>query len=143
MNKAQLQDAILQGIPLSQGMAFQIDTLTANSIQVRGGAAQNINVHQTAFAGSLYCLCTLAVWGLVNSRLPDNADLVMAEAAIRYLKPVKGEIIAQAQIDDKSIDDFLETLDHKGKARLEAQATVDDGQQQAVVFTATLYARLK
>ena len=142
ITKQALQDKILQGIPISRDMAFTIDHLDDHSITVRGGGQQNINVHQTAFAGSLYCMCTLAVWGLVNSRLPDNASLVMANASIDYLKPVKGDIVANAGLSEAQIQSFLDNLHSDGKARLEAMAMVNNEQQTAVKFTAVLYARL-
>jgi hypothetical protein len=50
----QLESEIRQGIPLATHMAFRISELTPCTIRVIGGAEENINVHGTAFAGSLY-----------------------------------------------------------------------------------------
>ncbi|MET0090777.1 MAG: YiiD C-terminal domain-containing protein [Candidatus Thiodiazotropha sp.] len=83
MTPAELEQRIREGIPLAAQMDFRVLSLTDHSIRVRGDAEENVNVHGTAFAGSLYAVATLAAWGLVRSRLPDGADLVMAEAKIR------------------------------------------------------------
>jgi thioesterase domain-containing protein len=78
MTANELTKKIHKGIPLTQAMAFDITQLTETSITVKTGGEENINVHGTAFAGSLYTTCVLAAWGLVNSRLPDEASLVLA-----------------------------------------------------------------
>ena len=94
----------------------------------------------TAFAGSLYTACTLALWGLAHSRLPDTAELVIAEGNIRYRKPVVGEIIAECQIDADAVRGFLDSLRRKGKSRLRGVARVSG---DAVEFNGLLFARLK
>jgi thioesterase domain-containing protein len=141
MNIQELENRIRDGIPISANMDFRIQELTDNAITVSGGAAQNINVHGTAFAGSLYAVCVLALWGLVNSRLPENTSLVLADGAIRYLKPVVGQIVAKCHIPDQQMDEFLQAIESKGKGRLQGSVTVDAEKGCAVEFTGTVYAR--
>lgn len=125
-------------------MEFQVLELTGNSIRVSGGAAQNLNVHGTAFAGSLYAVCTLALWGLARSRLPEDAELVIGEGNIRYRKPVVGEIIADCQIDKDAINGFLENLQRKGKGRLRGSARVAaEAGGNAAEFSGLLFAHMK
>ena len=78
LNADQLESEIRQGIPLAEQMAFRISELSPNAIKVVGGGRENVNVHGTAFAGSLYAVSTLALWGLIRARLPDNTTLVLA-----------------------------------------------------------------
>ena len=141
MTPLQLEQSIRQGIPLSAQMDFRVIQLTPTSIQVSGAAEPNINVHGTAFAGSLYAVCTLAAWGLVTSRLPDNASLVMAEADIRYRRPVKGDILADCEISATDMQGFLHTLHDTGKARLEAKVQVPCDGKLAAEFSGILYAK--
>jgi thioesterase domain-containing protein len=141
MNKAFLENEIRSGIPISAQMDFRVRELTANSIEVSGGASENLNVHNTAFAGSLYSICTLAAWGLTFSKLPKGSALVMAKAEIEYLRPVDGEIIAQAMIEDEQSATLLQALNATGKARLTLEVIVKNKQKVAVKFTAYLHVK--
>lgn len=138
-----LEQRIRTGIPIAAHMDFRVLQLSDNSIKVRGGGTENINVHGTAFAGSLYCICTLALWGLVNSRLPPNASLVMAKADIHYQRPVVGDIVSECNIPDTDMEAFLDALNHRGKGRLIATVRVMHNEKPAVEFTGTVYARLE
>jgi thioesterase domain-containing protein len=123
-------------------MAFEVVSLESSGITVMGSQHENINVHGTAFAGSLYCMCTLAVWGLVYSRLPENASLVIANAHIDYLKPVIGDILARGVVVPDEMEKFLAELQSDGKSSIKASADISQVDKQAVQYTAKLYARL-
>ncbi len=142
MSPAELEQRIREGIPLAASMDFRVLSLSDNSIRVRGGAQENINVHGTAFAGSLYAIATLAAWGLVHSRLPDGADLVMAGGSIRYRKPIKGDLIAECGIDTPTFETFLTALQTKGKALLDAHCDLPCESGIGAQFEARLHARL-
>lgn len=139
MDAKTLEQAIRQGIPISAQMDFKVKELHAQQIIVTGGAEQNINVHHTAFAGSLYSICTLAAWGLVYSKLPAGASLVMEKASIEYLRPVKGEIIANAYLSNECTQSMLEELERNKKARLKLPVSVDCNEKLAVNFYANLH----
>ncbi len=142
-NSKELEQRIREGIPLTAHMDFRVVELTNHAIVVNGGGEKNINVHGTAFAGSLYTICTLALWGLVTSRLPEQADLVLAEGTIRYRKPVSGDIIARCEIAPKQMDHFLNAVQSRGRARLTAEVKVPLQQGPAVEFSGTVYASLE
>jgi thioesterase domain-containing protein len=141
MNSDFLEKAIRDGIPISAKMDFRVRELTAQSIVVTGGGAENINVHNTAFAGSIYAICTLAAWGLTFSKLPKGSALVMAKAEIEYLRPVQGEIVAGAILQEEQVKLFIQTLDNQGRARLILEVEVKNQHQLAVKFTAHLHAK--
>jgi thioesterase domain-containing protein len=143
MKRDQLEQKIRQGIPITESMQFRVLELTENSIRVQGGGEQNINVHGTAFAGSLYTMCTLAAWGLVTSRLPGHASLVMAEGSIRYRKPVNGNIVAYSEIPERAISDFLARVKKAGKGWMEVTVLVHRNDAVAVEFKAKLYASIQ
>jgi thioesterase domain-containing protein len=137
-----LEQRICKGIPLAAGMGFRVHDLQPNSIEVVGGGAENINVHGTAFAGSLYAICTLALWGLVTSRLPEGAHLVLAEGNIRYRQPVVGDIYARCRIAEEQLEGFLAKLHQRGQSRLEAGVLVPGLEGAAAEYRGTVYARL-
>ncbi|MES9833806.1 MAG: YiiD C-terminal domain-containing protein [Candidatus Thiodiazotropha sp. DIVDIV] len=142
MNKTELEGRIREGIPLSMHMDFRVLSLSQNRITVFGRSEENQNVHGTAFAGSLYAIATLAAWGLVQSRLPAETELVMATGEINYLKPVVGDIVANCHIDKDAFETFLSSLKVKGKARLTAISTIPCEDGNGAEFKGLLYARL-
>lgn len=125
-----LQDRINRGIPLSAAMGYRISVLDDNSIVVQAPLAPNINVHGTGFAGSLYALGILTAWGLCThliNRAGLAADLVVAEAQIRYLSPVHGEIRCRCMVDDAVAKAFIQRLRDKRRSRLRLQVGIDEG----------------
>ena len=143
MNAEQLQQRICQGIPLANHMGFRVCELDANKITVSANQEANINVHGTAFAGSLYSVCTLALWGLVTARLPSHAALVLAEGQIQYRQPVLGDIVAHCEIIEQQMDGFLSDLQAQGKVRLNATVVVPSAEGVAAQYTATVYANYR
>jgi len=143
MTANELTKKIHKGIPLTQAMAFDITELTDTSIVVMTGGEENVNVHGTAFAGSLYTTCVLAAWGLVNSRLPEEASLVLASGYIDYLSPVLGDICARGEIPKLDFEQFLTAVNEKGRSRLEVQIQVEHEGVLAAKFTGQVHARIK
>ena len=143
MTANELTKKIHKGIPLTQAMAFDITELTETSIAVKTGGEENVNVHGTAFAGSLYTTCVLAAWGLVNSRLPEEASLVLASGNIDYLSPVVGDICARGEIPKQDFDQFLTAVNEQGRSRLDVEIQVEHEGVLAAKFTGQVHARIK
>ncbi|MCG6968061.1 MAG: thioesterase domain-containing protein [Chromatiaceae bacterium] len=132
---AELQRRIDRSIPLSSAMGYRITALDDTRISVAAPLAPNINVHGTGFAGSLYALGILAAWGLcahIIARAGLKADLVVAEATIRYRAPVRGEIVCSSAVADAQARDFVDQLATSGRARMVLQVTVGDGPAAAI-----------
>lgn len=142
LSAEELERRICKGIPIAAQMAFQVSDLQPNSITVTAGCDENINVHGSAFAGSLYAVCTLALWGLVMARLPDGASLVLVEGGIRYRQPVIGEIDAHCTIAQENMERFLTRLHQRGRSRLKASVVVPGTEGIAVEYNGTVYAQL-
>jgi thioesterase domain-containing protein len=138
----ELEQRIRSGIPIAAQMAFRVRGLDPNTITVSGGGAENVNVHGTAFAGSLYAVTTLALWGLVHARLPESASLVLAEGSIRYRRPVEGEILARCEIPAAEMEAFLARLQERGRAVLAASVQVAGADGVAAEYQGTVHARL-
>jgi thioesterase domain-containing protein len=141
MNAEQLEQTIRAGIPISAAMDFRVRGLDEYSIEVSGGGQENINVHHTAFAGSLYTICTLAAWGLIYSALPADCALVMAKADIQYLRPVEGDIVASAMLIEEQKIGLLDDLKARGKARISIVVSIYQQQKLAVSFNAHMYVK--
>jgi thioesterase domain-containing protein len=100
----------------------------------------NRNHQQTAFAGSLNALCTIAGWGTVYLLLRELAragSIVIRRSTIRYHQPVTSqEIHARCQpISTAARQYFLEMLDDKHQAKLDLTVEIAGVAGPAVSFT--------
>lgn len=80
-----------QTIPLSQFMQLNIASFDGNALLCNAPLSPNVNLHQTMFAGSIYAMATLTGWGMLYLQLRQlglHGDQVLADANIRYLRPV-------------------------------------------------------
>jgi len=143
LSAEELEQRIRHGIPVAAQMDFRVSELAADSIAVVGGGAENVNVHGTAFAGSLYAVATLALWGLVHARLPGNAALVLAEGSIKYRKPVVGDIHARCAVPPAEMAAFLERLQERGRAVLVAKVEIPGADGIAAEYQGMVHARLE
>lgn len=132
---AALQQTWHQTIPLSAFMQLSIAEFNGSRLSCQAPLAPNKNLHHTMFAGSIYSLLTLTGWGMVWLQLQAlglTGDIVLADADIRYLAPVKGD--ARAEV---SLLDAVGSLDALSKGRrVRQQLTVRllAGDQVLAVF---------
>jgi thioesterase domain-containing protein len=127
---ANLESVLHREIPLAQAMQLHVAKLVPGQIRLEAPVEEaNVNIHGTAFAGSIYSISTLAAWGLTYHSLQVagiKADIVLAEGNIRYKRPVMGDIIAETSFSRQELDTFMRTLNQKGKAVLTAVVEVSD-----------------
>ena len=100
---------------------------------------RNRNHQQTAFAGSLSALCTIAGWGsvyLLLRELGRGGNIVIRRSTIKYQEPVtSSEILARCQpVSAEARQYFLEMLDDKGQAKLDLTVEVAGTDGPAVSF---------
>jgi len=139
-----LTQRILQEIPLADAMHFSIEQLNDHAIQARAPLADNVNVHGTGFAGSLYSVGALTAWALTTYMLEQtghDADVVMAKAEIRYKQPVITDIVCQCELEAESREVFLKHLENRGRARL--SLLVDIGEASEAMLSTTMMAIIK
>ncbi|MEZ5537110.1 MAG: YiiD C-terminal domain-containing protein [Thiolinea sp.] len=132
MNPQTLQQTIHDTIPISKHMGFTISSLSGQQIKVTAPLPNNINIHGTAFAGSIYTIATLTAWGLAYSILQDNnieADLVLGEAHIKYRTPIKNDLLCMANINDENHKAFINKLNQKARGRLQIIVNINDAAQ--------------
>ena len=121
VNQATLQQTIHDTIPLSRHMGFTISSLSDQHIQVSAPLSANVNIHGTAFAGSIYSIATLTAWALAYYTLRSahsDADLVLGEGHIKYKAPIKGDLDCRTTLSDTERTEFLQRLEEKGRSRL-------------------------
>lgn len=127
-------------IPLTDAMDLEPLAFEDHALTVRASLAPNVNVHGTAFAGSLYATAALAGWGLVHLELQAagiDGAIVIAEGAIRYRRPVTGDLVARCAISAQALAGGLEALRAEGRTRFSLTArlaTAPDGDEDAVIF---------
>jgi len=137
MNEAttELQRIWHTEIPISAAMDIRIHSYESDVIEVHAALAPNVNVHGTAFAGSLYAIAALTGWGLTWLELHKrglDGHIVIAEGAIRYVRPVEGEIVARCRFDPAAHTAPFAKLASTGKCRFALECDVGSG---AAVFS--------
>ena len=137
-----LQHRIHRFIPLSQAMGLRVTELGDTRITVEAPLAPNLNIHDTGFAGSLYAIGILAAWGLCTHLIEQAglaADLVVAEAAIRYRAPVQSDIVCHCAITEAAARAFVADLAAAGRSRCMLEVTIGEG--PAALLEASMHAR--
>ncbi|MGB1254945.1 MAG: YiiD C-terminal domain-containing protein [Thiolinea sp.] len=124
-----LQQTIRSTIPMSQHMGYEITALSETSIQVSAPLENNVNIHGTAFAGSIYSVATLTAWALCYHMLQSThtgAELVLGEGQIKYRAPIKADLQCTAEVSAEEREDFLNTLTTKGRSRLLVKVNINN-----------------
>ncbi|XNM52915.1 YiiD C-terminal domain-containing protein [Escherichia coli] len=104
---AQLQQAWYEHIRLSEKMGVRIQQYTGQKFITTMPETGNQNPHHTLFAGSLFSLATLTGWGLIWLMLRERhlgGTIILADAHIRYSKPISGKPHAVADLGALSGD---------------------------------------
>src|SRR3954471_11260073 len=117
----ELQATLEREIPMSAQMGIRVHKGDADGLVMRLPLSPNRNHQQTAFAGSLNALCTIAGWGYVYVLLRElerRGSIVIRRSTIKYQEPVTSEeILARClPISAEARQYFLEMLDDKGQA---------------------------
>lgn len=136
-----LQALFYREIPMSKHMGARVIDVRPDELRMSADLNPNINIHGTAFAGSIYSLCALAAWGLLHLGLRERGlamEIVMADGNITFHAPVSETIRARsywAARDD--IHRFVNALQTVGTAQLHIPATVSTKDTVAATFTGT------
>ena len=120
-----LQTIWHEQIPLSKAMDMQIVSFADNVLTCRASLGPNVNVHGTAFAGSLYAVQALTGWGMVHLQLQLNeldASIVIANGSIDYATPVAEDIVVQCPFGEHEAE--MGKLKTIGKARFQLACNV-------------------
>jgi thioesterase domain-containing protein len=134
-----LQATLATEIPISNAIGLTVVNCDQDGMTLAAPLAPNINHKDTAFAGSLNAVLTLAGWSLIwlivyTQGIP--AKVVIQDSAIRYLRPVTRDFAARCRMPEpREVERFLLMLRKKGRARLELQAEIEENSTIAVAFS--------
>jgi len=131
----ELQNTWHDTIPMSKAMNLAISYYDQKSLITHCDIAFNQNLHHTMFAGSIYTLATLTGWGWVYLQLNQEklaGDIVLADANIRYLQPIRGAAYATTSINQ--VSGKLAVLNKGKKARFTLSVNVMSGDKIAAIF---------
>jgi thioesterase domain-containing protein len=137
---AELQATLEREIPMCRQMGIAVHGSGADGLVMRLPLAPNRNHQQTAFAGSLNALCTVAGWGsvyLLLRELGRGGSIVIRRSTIKYHQPVTAaEILARCHPGSAEARQyFLEMLDDKGQAKLDLSVEIAGVGGPAVSFS--------
>ncbi len=136
MNEKELEQLLHLEIPITQALGISVLKLDEQRIEVSAPFENNKNIHNTAFAGSIYTTATLAAWSLMTNfaKLKDlQGAVVLAKGEIKYLKPINGDIVAHSALPESSdIESFITQLENKNSGRMTLKVLVkEDGVSKA------------
>ena len=142
-----LQRLWAERIPLAGAMRVEVRSLDDRGLCLAAPLPPNQNHVGTAFGGSLQGLATLAGWGvtLVTAGAATDVGVVVAEAGMRFITPVTGELVAIAAwpaAEDAAA--FRRGLAERGRARLRVQVEIAGrgrGSAGAATFSGEFVAR--
>lgn len=125
-------------IPISKAMGIRVADFANDQLVVRAELEPNINVHGTAFAGSLYAIAALCGWGMtwlqLRSRRIDGS-IVIADGKIHYDRPVKEPIVATCRFVATDQADALARLTSQSKTRFMLDCVIRANGNDAARFT--------
>lgn len=132
-------------IPISKAMGIHVIAFNDDVFDVRAALAPNINVHGTAFAGSLYAVAALTGWGMTWLQLKTraiDASIVIASGNIDYSKPVAEDINARCRFDAGVHAQALDALLRDGKCRFPLECSIAANGAEAARFRGDYAIRL-
>lgn len=131
MQSDELEQYLHQHIPLSQAMEVSVASVDADVVVLRAPLAPNKNHRDTVFGGSASALAMLACWSLLRARLLNqeiDSRLVIQRNTMDFERPIVGDFTARATLAAPGQwDSFTRMLTRKGKARVIAQAILEQG----------------
>jgi thioesterase domain-containing protein len=134
-----LQSILHAEIPILREIGIVTGTYDNRCLVVHAPLAQNTNHTNTAFAGSLNAVATVAGWGtlwLLLDGLSLHGRIMIQDSAIEYLHPVTSDLVAHCCLPaPDELDRFLAILRKKARARLQLEVAVFEEDRIAVRFT--------
>lgn len=130
----QLQATWYIKIPITNALGVRIADFDGSLLKVEADFDANINLHGSAFAGSLYAVNALCGWSMVHLQLALadlSASIVLVEGRIHYSAPVRDTIVATCRWEDQGgVIKALKEGKHKGRIQINS-AVEQDGQSAA------------
>ncbi len=140
----QLEGLLHREVPLTREMGMRVQQCDGNALTLHAPLGPNINIHGSAFAGSLFSFAALASWGLIHLILEKeghHSSIALGDGKINFHLPVRGDIEVKSRLPDADgLSRFLETYRSEGKARVTMEADIGTKEGVAVTFKGTYIA---
>lgn len=133
---SEIETYLYEHIPLSNAMGVKVESAGLDGVILSAPFEKNFNHQKTIFGGSLHSLATLACWTYLYLRLKGQGlELVIQKSEIDYISPVTSDFTAECLAPSESEwDQFLKSLDKKGKGRIHLSAKIAQNGILAVIF---------
>lgn len=135
-DEAALREVWASRMPITAALGVRLAALDRASLTLAMPLDPNRNHKGTLFAGSLSALATLAGWSaiwLLAREAGEAAHVVIQDASIRYLRPVRSDATARCPLPDPAAHDrLLTTFRRRGRARVPLHVTVHDADGEEV-----------
>ena len=142
-----LQERIDREIMLARPMGVIVESADESGLVLRAPLAPNANHKGTAFGGSLYSLAVLTGWAWLTRFLATrklDAEAVIQESSMRFLKPVHGEMRACLENPAAAdIDKFQKMLVRADRGRIRLQVKMHEGSTLATIFDGLFAAAMR
>ena len=142
-----LQDRIAGEFILARHIGIIVESADDSAVVMRAPLAPNANYKGTAFGGSLYSLAVLTGWAWVTRYLAArglSADAVIQESSVRFLAPVRGELLASvAAPPEAEISKFRKMLQRAGRGRIRLRVEIHYGETLATLFEGVFAAAIR
>lgn len=142
----ELQSIWREQIPLAVAMGVEIERYSDDELVLRAALAPNVNLHGTAFAGSLYSVCALAGWGMTWLQLRGRnfaGRIVLAEGHVTYRRAVAEDLVCHCRFDPAEQLANLEQLAKTGSSLFPLLCRIDAGGRRAVRFEGEYAVRIE
>ncbi len=126
-------------VPLFQAMQARLEQCDDSGLRMRAPLEPNINDKGIAFGGSMAAIAALTGWALTRITLREHneqAEIVITEGVLKFLRPVRGEIVTECERPQTSMSEaFIESYRRRGKARWTVEVVVRAEGEKAMTFT--------
>ena len=143
MSLAQRIEELLHSkIPITRAMGVRVEDYDGERLIISAPLDVNVNHLGTAFGGSLHTMAVLCSYGLLWLELQGTeCHIVIRESSISYERPVKGDLRAVCfRPEAEALAHFKRAFQHRGKARITLDVTMEDEGASAVRFRGTFVA---
>lgn len=142
-----LQWRIDREIAIARHMGVIVESADDAALVLRAPLALNANHKGTAFGGGLYSLAVLTGWAWLTRHLAVlqiDADAVIQESTMQFLKPITGELRACLSWPaGAEILRFDRMLERAGRGRMRLRVTLHQGQTLAADFAGLFAASMR
>ena len=124
-------------------MGLEVLSYDNHVLTTRAPLFLNTNIHDTAFAGSLYAIEAMTAWGVLYLEIVSaelEASIIHAHGDINFAKTIQEDIVAQS--DFSQLTHCINELRDNGKTRMSISTQVYANDELASEFKGDYLARL-